>query len=96
MKYEKEIDQLLRDIIYEYWMDEEDYNEVITEIFKQLGSNKEKLSSDIEIGIKNGYSIETQFALVKRVLNAAKVYDITQVFARKIKTFSALLTYIKK
>ena len=71
MKYEKEIDQFLRDIIYEDWMDEEDYNEVITETFKQLGTNKEKLSSDIEIGIKNGYSIETQFALVKRVLNVA-------------------------
>lgn len=52
-------------------MDEEDYNEVITETFKKLGTNKEKLSSDIEIGVKNGYSIETQFALVKRVLNVA-------------------------
>ena len=71
MKYEKEIDQFLRDIIYEDWMNEEDYNEVITETFKQLGTNKEKLSSDIEIGIKNGYSIETQFALVKLVLNVA-------------------------
>ena len=71
MKYEKEIDQFLRDIIYEDWMNEEDYNEVLTEAFKQLGTNKEKLSSDIEIGIRNGYSIETQFALVKRVLNVA-------------------------
>ena len=71
MKYEKEIDQFLRDIIYENWMNEEDYNEVITETFKQLGTNKEKLSSDIEIGVKNGYSIETQFALVKCVLNVA-------------------------
>jgi len=71
MKYEKEIDQFLRDIIYEDWMNEEDYNEVIKETFKQLGINKEKLSDDIEIGIKNGYSIETQFALVKRVLNVA-------------------------
>ena len=71
MKYEKEIDQFLRDIIFEHCMNEDDYNEVITETFKQLGTNKEKLSSDIEIGIKNGYSIEAQFALVKRVLNVA-------------------------
>ena len=69
MKYEKEIDDFLREIIYESWMSEEDYNEVISETFKQLGTNREKLSNDIEIGIKNGYSIETQFALVKRVLN---------------------------
>ena len=71
MKYEKEIDVFLREIIYESWMDENDYNEVINETFKQLGTNKEKLSNDIEIGIKNGYSIETQFALVKRALNVA-------------------------
>ena len=71
MKYEKEIDQFLRDIIFEDWMNEDDYNEVITEVFKQLGTNKEKLNDDIEIGIKNGYSIETQFTLVKRVLNVA-------------------------
>ncbi len=71
MKYEKEIDQFLRDIIYEDWMNEEDYNEVINETFKLLGTNKEKLNDDIEIGIKNGYSIETQFALVKRILNVA-------------------------
>ena len=69
MKYEKEIDDFLREIIYESWMSEEDYNEVISETFKQLETNREKLSNDIEIGIKNGYSIETQFALVKRVLN---------------------------
>jgi hypothetical protein len=68
MKYEKEIDQFLRDMIFEDWMNEEDYNEVITETFKQLGTNREKLNDDIEIGIKNGHSIETQFVLVKRIL----------------------------
>ena len=71
MKYEKEIDDFLREIIYESWMDENDYNEVISQTFKQLEMNKEKLSNDIEIGIKNGYSIETQFAILKRVLNVA-------------------------
>lgn len=69
MKYKKEIDQFLRDIIYENWMDEEDYKKVITETFKKIGITKEKLSSDIEMGIKNGYPIETQFSMVKHVLN---------------------------
>lgn len=69
MKYEKEIDQFLRNMIYEDWMNEEDYNNIISETLKQIGINKEKLSTDIEIGIKNGYSIETQLALVKRILN---------------------------
>lgn len=69
MKYEKEIDQLLRDLIYEDWMSEEDYNIVISEIFENLGINKEKLNDDLEIGLKNGYSIEDQFRLIGRVLN---------------------------
>ena len=71
IKYEKEIDQFLMDIIYENWMNEEDYNEVITETFKQLGTNKEKLSADIEVGVKNGYTVEQQIVLLKRVLNVA-------------------------
>jgi hypothetical protein len=69
MKHEKEIDQFLKDIIHEDWMSEQDYNEIISETFKQIGTDKEKLSIDIERGIQNGYSIETQFALVKRALN---------------------------
>jgi hypothetical protein len=69
MKYEKEIVQFLRDMIYEDWMNEEDYNNIISETLKQIGINKEKLSTDIENGIKNGHSIETQLALVKRILN---------------------------
>jgi hypothetical protein len=38
IKYEKEIDTLLKDLLYdESWMDDNDYKEVIEETFKIMG-----------------------------------------------------------
>jgi len=72
VKYENEIDALLKDLIYDKsWMDDEDYKEVVEETFKILGITKQKLSDDIEIGVKNGHTVEQQIALLKRVLNVA-------------------------
>lgn len=68
MKYEKEIDILLREILYEDWLTEDEYNEIISDAFKKMAITKEKLSNDIEIGVQNGYSIEYQFSLIKQVL----------------------------
>jgi hypothetical protein len=69
MKYEKEIDNLLREILFEDWMSEDEYNEVIFETFMQLNTSKEKLSKELEIGVKNGYSIELQFDMIKSIIN---------------------------
>lgn len=72
MKHETEIDNLLKELLYdESWMDDEDYKEVIDLTFKAMGITKQKLSDDIEIGIKNGYTIEQQIDLLKRILNVA-------------------------
>lgn len=72
MKHETEIDNLLKESLYdESWMDDEDYKEVIDLTFKQMGINKQKLSDDIEIGIKNGYTIKKQIDLLKQILNVA-------------------------
>lgn len=72
MKHETEIDKLLKELLYdESWMDDEDYKEVIDLTFKTMGITKRKLSDDIEIGIKNGYTIKQQINLLKRVLNVA-------------------------
>ncbi len=68
MKHEKEINQILRDLIYEDWMSDDDYNIAISQIFEALGIDMEKLNNDLEIGLKNGYSIEDQFKLIRRVL----------------------------
>jgi len=69
MKYQKEIDQLLRDMFYEDWMDEEDYLEIEIEILKQTGVSKALLSKQIEIGVDNGYTIDKQIQIIKTILN---------------------------
>ena len=72
MKHETEIDNLLKELLYdESWMDDEDYKEVIDLTFKTMGITKQKISDDIEIGIKNGYTVKQQIDLLKRVLNVA-------------------------
>jgi hypothetical protein len=72
MKHENEIDNLLKELLYdESWMDDEDYKEVIDLTFKTMGITKQKLSDDIEVGIKNGYTVKQQIELLKRVLNVA-------------------------
>ena len=72
MKHEIEIDKLLKELLYDKsWMNEEDYKEVIYLTFKTMGITKQKLSDDIEIGIKNGYTVRQQIDLLKQVLNVA-------------------------
>ena len=72
MKHETEIDRLLKELLYdESWMDDQDYKEVIDLTFRTMGITKQKLSDDIEIGIKNGYTVKQQIDLLKRVLNVA-------------------------
>lgn len=72
MKYENEINEIINTVFSkESWMTDKEHQEIIEETFKQMGINKQKLSDDIEIGIKNGYTIEQQIDLLKRVLNVA-------------------------
>tara|TARA_R110000796_G_C14484182_1_gene427031 strand:- start:759 stop:992 length:234 start_codon:yes stop_codon:yes gene_type:complete len=66
MKHEKEIDQLLKDLFYdETWMDDKDHEECLELIFSLTGFSKQKISDDIEIGIKNGWSLEKQIRVLK-------------------------------
>jgi hypothetical protein len=70
MKHKIEIDNLLKELLHdESWMDDEDYKEVIDLTFKTMGITKQKLSDDIEIGVKNGYTVEQQIDLLRQVLN---------------------------
>lgn len=72
MKYEKEIDQFLIDIIYEDWMSKDDYDSIIYDMFNEHGITKESLSNDIEAGIKNGFTLETQFNVIKKIIKENK------------------------
>ena len=70
MKYETEINEILDTVLpKEIWMTDEEHNEVIEETFKHMGINKQKLSDDIEVGVKNGHTVKQQIDLLKRVLN---------------------------
>ena len=89
MKYEIEIDKLLKELLYdESWMDDKDYKEVIDLTFKTMGITKQKLSDDIEIGVNNGYTVEQQIELLKRVLNVAQHPNIVncKIVTYKTKT----------
>jgi len=71
MKYWNEIKEMFSPF-FEYWMDEDDKDELIKEILKTIGTTPEKLANDIEIGIKNGYSLKTQIKLIKQISNYHK------------------------
>jgi hypothetical protein len=72
MKYENEINEILSIVLpKESWMTDEEHKKVIEETFKQVGINKQKLSDDIEVGVKNGYTVKQQIDLLKRWLNVA-------------------------
>lgn len=70
MKYENEINEMLNTAISkERWMTDAEYKELIDEVFKRMGITKQKLSDDIEIGVKNGYTVEQQISVMKLILN---------------------------
>jgi len=72
MKYENEINEIINTVLpKEGWMTDEEHQEIIEETFKQMGINKQKLSDDIETGVKNGYTVKQQIELLKQVLNVA-------------------------
>jgi hypothetical protein len=70
MKYEKEAKELFRGVFFD--IDEDDWGEFESEVFKATGLSYEKLSDDIETGVNNGYSVEFQIKLLKDLLNSLK------------------------
>lgn len=67
IKYEKEIQELLRDLFFEFWMSDEDYFEIQEEVFKVTNISVDKLSKEIEVGISNGHSLEYQMDLMRKL-----------------------------
>ncbi len=73
MKYEKEIDLLLREVIYDdVWMNEDDYQQAVELVLKETNMTKEVLSDQLQTGCDNGYSIEQQFHIIKEVFKKYK------------------------
>lgn len=66
MKYEKEIDKLLEELFRADWMSDEDYSNFVKEVLSQTGISKQILSEQMELGVMNGFDIETQIEAVKK------------------------------
>ena len=64
MKHEKEINEILRQLIYQNWMSDSDYEEALT----LIGVSKQELSDAIEVGVKKGHTVESQISLLKKFL----------------------------
>lgn len=63
--YEKEINQMLRYMLYEDWMTEEEWQALLTEMEAKAGLDLKELSNDIQKGVDNGYSVEAQIEVLK-------------------------------
>lgn len=63
--FQHEINTFLKEIFYESWMDENDWVMFLDELEKQSGVSIKSLSKDLQVGLKNGHSIEKQFELVR-------------------------------
>lgn len=63
--YEKEINQMLRVMLYEDWMTEEEWQALLTEMEAKAGLDLKELSNDLQKGVDNGYSVEAQIEVLK-------------------------------
>ena len=70
MKYEKEIEEILQCSFRKEWMSDEDW-QMFKDLLKDNGVSIEKMSKEIEIGVENGISLDTQLMIIQNVLNEA-------------------------
>lgn len=68
MKYKKEVEELLKELFFESWMDDDDWVEFLQETQRVGGISIGDISKDIETGVKNGYSIERQIEILRQIL----------------------------
>lgn len=67
MKEEELLEFLKECFPKDWWMDDNDQMELITECLKQSNITLANLLEAIDIGIKNGYSAEFQLELMREV-----------------------------
>ena len=71
MKYETEISELI-DIAFpkKEWMSDQEYNDGVEKSFKLIGISKQKLSDEIETGVKNGYTADQQVKIISELFSS--------------------------
>jgi len=68
MSYLEEVEILLKELFYESWMDNEDWASYL-KFMEENGISLSKLAEELEIGVNNGFSVETQIKLIKQALS---------------------------
>ncbi len=64
----EDIKQLVKDLLKEDWMNEEDYLEFEKELLNQGILDYELLDKQIQEGVNNGYDEKLQFRLIKQLI----------------------------
>jgi hypothetical protein len=72
MNIEEKINNFLKELFYENWMNENDWGMFLEELEIKSKISIESLSKDIQEGINNGYSIDNQFDTIKNLLKNGK------------------------
>lgn len=67
MDYSIEIENTLKELFFEKWMDEDDWKLFLKEIELKTGVTIYSLSKDIEKGVENGHPLEVQLSLIKQL-----------------------------
>lgn len=68
MKYEPEIMKLLEDSFRDEWMNDEDWAEFLRIFLAKM--SLQELEETIEIGVRNGYSLEFQLRLIHDLIKS--------------------------
>lgn len=66
--YINELNSLLKDLFSEPWMDENDWDKFISEVFKGTKLNYKLLSDKVQEGIDVGFTLEEQIEIIKKAM----------------------------
>jgi hypothetical protein len=69
MDYTPQLQKAFKEALYEDWMEEEDWQELESEMLKQVGTSYAEMSKQIEVGIKNGASLDMQLSMIKKLFS---------------------------
>ncbi len=64
---QQKIEDILEKVILQPWMTEKEYRTIVNQSIDNMGGWDE-MDRQIEIGIENGYSFETQLKIIEKVL----------------------------
>jgi hypothetical protein len=67
MKYKKQIDKMLHDMLHEDWMSETEYKEVVNKLFELSNTSYEDLDEKLQIGVDNGFDVDRQMKIIKEM-----------------------------